>query len=93
VNRAKWRLQNRMEDVSTDLVLNHPHHPTSQNRAHNEEREALGSVLDHVARRRALGNAEDDRSEEGEDERGAEMGKLHRLILSCRWRCRRRPRR
>src|SRR5690348_8250705 len=32
------------------LVLYHPHHPARQNGAHNKECEALGPVLDHVAR-------------------------------------------
>ena len=54
-------------------VLDYPHCPTGEEGSCCEEREAFGAVEDHVARSGALGNAEDDGSEEGKDNRGAEV--------------------
>jgi len=58
-------------------VLYHPHHPTGHNGSRNEVAEALGAIEQHVPRQVALGNAEDDGREEGEDNRCGKMRELH----------------
>jgi len=54
-------------------MLDNPHQPASQDRSCCKEGEALGAVENHVARGGALGDAEDDGSEERENDRCAEV--------------------
>src|SRR5437016_3366717 len=63
-------------ELRSSSMLYHPHHPTRQDGAGYEEAEAFCTIESHVARRRALGDAENDRGEEGEDNRRAEVGEL-----------------
>src|SRR5205823_4232959 len=67
--------------LSTELlcssVLDHPHHPTCHYRSGNKVAETFRAVQEHVAGHIPLGNAEHDRSEEGENNRCGEMGELH----------------
>ena len=54
-------------------MLDNPHQPASQDRSCCKEGEAFRAVENHVARGGALGDAEDDGSEERENDRCAEV--------------------
>jgi hypothetical protein len=62
-------------------VLDEPHDPACGDGAADEEDEAEGSEADHHARVGALGDAEDDRGEEGEEEDGSEVRDGHERFL------------
>jgi hypothetical protein len=54
-------------------MFDEPHDPTGGDGADDEEAETIGSEADHHAGFGALGDAEDDRGEEGEENDGPEV--------------------
>ena len=66
---------------SLSLVLNEPHEPAGRDRSEDKQSEAECSEAEHHAWFRALGNSEDDRSEEGKEEHGSEVGDRHEGFL------------
>src|ERR1051326_8856735 len=60
----------------TASVSNKPHNPAAGNQAAHKPDKAFFSVAHHVARGVALGDAEDDRGIQGEEQRRGEVGEF-----------------
>jgi hypothetical protein len=68
-------------------VFDEPHDPACDDGAADEECEAEGSEADHHAGFGALGDAEDDRGEEREEEDGSEVRDGHERFLPVASEC------
>ena len=68
-------------------MLDQPHDPAGRDGAANEEDEAEGSEADHHAWFGALGDAEDDRGEEREEEHCSEVRDGHERFLPVASEC------
>ena len=62
-------------------MLDQPHHPTADDGSTDKEGEAEGAEADHHSRFGTLRDAEDDRSEEGEQKDSAEVRDRHECFL------------
>src|ERR1700674_180968 len=65
----------------TSLVFDHPHHPAADDGAADKQDKAERAEADHHSRLGPLRDAEDDRSEEGEQKHGAEVRDRHESFL------------
>ena len=61
------------ERTRSELSSEQPHRPARHQHAAQEHCEAIQAVADHVTRSLAVGDSENDGSEEGEHERRAEV--------------------
>ena len=68
-------------------VFDEPHDPACDDGAADEEGEAEGAEANHHARVGALGDAEDDRGEEREEEHGPEVRDGHERFLPVASEC------
>src|ERR1019366_7795996 len=82
----------RLEIEKAGLALDEPHGPAGHQDSADEPGKAVEGVANHGAGGVALGDSEDDRGAESEDQRGGEVRKVEchnffPIMVSSRWRC------